>query len=148
LDNRLQKLSAKHGFTYTRYADDLVFSHPQKDTDLTPLINTTKKIIEDENFVMHPDKLMVMRPHNRQSVTGIIVNEKLNISRKDLKNFRSFLHHYKKEGAITLSAKLGKDATQYGRGYWAFIYMVDPVKAKKMAMEHRWLQNGKLKVEN
>ncbi|MEL6926467.1 MAG: reverse transcriptase family protein, partial [Bacteroidota bacterium] len=79
LDNRLEKLSAKNGFTYTRYADDLVFSHPDKKTDLTSLINTTRCIIDDENFVMHPDKLMVMRPHNRQSVTGIVVNEQLNI---------------------------------------------------------------------
>ena len=139
MDNRLDKLSKKFDFIYTRYADDLIFSHPNKNANLKPILNCTQKIIREENFTMHPDKLMIMRPHNRQSVTGIVVNEKLTISRKDRRKFRSFLHHFQQQGHEALSLKMNKNVIDYGKGYFAFINMVNSVLAERIAREHTWL---------
>lgn len=141
LDNRLSKLSEKLEWKYTRYADDMVFSTPQKETELKHILGLSKKIIGEENFEVHPDKTMVMRGHQRQTVTGVVVNnDEIRISRRDIRNFRSFLHHYEKEGHEVMTKKLGKDATAYGRGYLAFVHMINPGQAAKFAEKYGWLK--------
>ncbi|MFK7907250.1 MAG: hypothetical protein AB8B69_19085, partial [Chitinophagales bacterium] len=104
------------------------------------LLKCTQEIIEQEGFIIHPDKTAVMRSHRRQAVTGIVVNETMNVSRRDLRKFRSFLHHYEQEGAEAMSEKIGKDATQYAKGYWAFVNMVNEEKAGKILEKHGWLK--------
>lgn len=140
MDARLQGLCEKMGFTYSRYADDMVFSHPDPEVQTGRLIQWIQKIIKDESFELHPDKLKVMRPHQRQAVTGVVINEQVAISRKDLRNFRSFLHHYEMEGAEAMSAKLGRNAENYAQGYWAFIHMVNPEQAGRLLEKHPWLK--------
>ena len=139
LDKRLEGLSKKFGFTYTRYADDLVFSHPDKNAEVGFLIKCVQNVISEEGFDVHPDKTMVMRPHNRQNVTGIVVNETPNVSRRDLRNFRSFLHHFETKGEAEMTKKLGKNARSYAQGYWSFIYMVNRVTALKILRRYAWL---------
>ena len=136
MDARMSGLAKKFGFIYTRYADDLVLSHSDPTINVKTMINCTKSIIRDEGFEVHPDKLMVMRPHQRQNVTGIIVNETPKVSRKDMRKFRSFLHHLKKYGLETVSAKIGKNAANYAQGYWAFIYMVNQDQGRKILKQH------------
>lgn len=58
---------------YTRYADDLSFSG---DFDENELLTKITEIIENLNLKINPDKTKLMTPNNRQTVTGIVVNEK------------------------------------------------------------------------
>ncbi|MCU0445944.1 MAG: retron St85 family RNA-directed DNA polymerase [Microscillaceae bacterium] len=140
LDNRLSKLAEKMGFTYTRYADDMTFSHPDKTVDIKPLLGLVKKIIAEENFEINEEKTLIMRPHTRQTVTGIVVNnDKMRISRRDIRRFRAFLHQYSLKGAEAMTQQLGKDATQYAKGYLAFVSMVNPTQAEKFKKEYAWL---------
>lgn len=140
LDNRLSKLAEKMGFAYTRYADDMTFSHSDKSAELKSLLGITKKIIAEENFEINEEKTLVMRTHNRQSVTGIVVNNaEMRISRRDIKRYRAFLHQYSLKGAEEMSKKLGKNATQYAKGYLAFVQMVNPIQAEKFKKEYTWL---------
>lgn len=141
LDSRLTGLCQKFDFTYTRYADDMVMSHLNSESDVRPILKSTQKIIAEEGFILHPDKLKIMRPHQRQSVTGIVINNAPNVSRRDLRNFRSFLHHYEKEGAAIMTNRIGKDATHYAKGYLSFIHMVNPQTAKKIRQKHAWLNS-------
>ena len=142
LDSRLTGLCHKYGFIYTRYADDIVISHYNSQQSIHSILKFARQIIADEGFTVHPDKLKIMRPHRRQSVTGIVVNDTPNVSRKDLRYFRSFLHHYEKEGEQAVSQKLGKNATNYARGYWSFIHMVNPETAAKILKKHPWLKEN------
>lgn len=140
LDNRLTKLAMTLGWQYTRYADDLVFSHEDTQADLKKLMGLARKIVKDETFEINEDKTLIMRPHQRQTVTGIVINEgDMRLSRRDLRNFRAFLHQYTLEGAEAMSKKLGKDATLYGRGYISFVRMVNPAQAQKFIAEYVWL---------
>ncbi|TAE20062.1 MAG: RNA-directed DNA polymerase [Bacteroidetes bacterium] len=140
LDNRLTKLCASLGWRYTRYADDLVFSHEDEQADLKKLLGLVKKIIKEETFEVNEEKTLVMRPHQRQTVTGIVINDgKLRLSRRDVRNFRAFLHQYTLKGAEAMSQRLGKDATQYAKGYLAFMRMVNPEQADKFVQEYAWL---------
>ncbi len=140
LDNRLAKLAEAHGWIYTRYADDLVFSHTDKEADLKKLMGLVKMIIKEETFEINEEKTLVMRGHQRQTVTGIVINDgTLRLSRRDIRYFRAFLHQYTLHGAEAMSQKIGKDATQYGRGYIAFMKMVNPTQAEKFIAEYAWL---------
>ena len=140
LDNRLSKLAASFEWTYSRYADDLIFSQDNKDAELKAILGLTKKIIAEESFIINDEKTMVMRPHQRQSVTGIIVNnDELRVSRRDIRRFRAFLHQYQLSGSKAMTEKLGRDATQYGKGYLAFIQMVNPAQAEKFINKYAWL---------
>jgi len=148
LDARLSGAAKKLDWEYSRYADDLVFSSKSKNADARSLQNFISQIIEDEKFQINPSKTAVMRAHRRQSVTGLVVNAAggstpfARVSRRDLKSFRAFLHHYEKRGREAMTEQIGQDALSYARGYWAFIFMCDPQGAAKIRAKHNWLQKS------
>jgi hypothetical protein len=39
-----------------------------------------------------------------------------------------------------MSARIGKDATRYAKGYWAFVKMIQPAQASALLVKHAWLQ--------
>src|SRR5262245_29897444 len=65
LDRRLTGLAKRHGFTYTRYADDLTFSGDGR-TAVGRLLKSARSILTDEGFTEHPRKTRVMRRARRQ----------------------------------------------------------------------------------
>lgn len=90
LDMRLVRLAKKHGVTYTRYADDITFSTSQKDfpTGLAqvdtgdPTVwylseELTNKIVTS-GFTINNAKTRMNFRGSRQTVTGLVVNEKVN----------------------------------------------------------------------
>ncbi len=129
LDKRMKGLAKKFGFTYSRYADDMTFSKAAADEDgFKKLMWAVRQIVKDENFTIHPDKVHIMRKGSRREVTGIVVNEKLSVSRKKLKNFRAVLHKIEKTRSL--------DGINWGKGspmnaifgFANFVRMVDPEK--------------------
>ena len=109
LDHRLTKLADKLEWTYTRYADDLVFSTNGSEENLKSLLGLTNKIVKDEGFEINQEKTRVMHQHQRQTVTGVVVNESQpRISRQDIRRFRAFLHQMEKNGPAVTSAKYGQ----------------------------------------
>lgn len=128
MDRRFEGMARALGWTYTRYADDLTFSTTAGDTgQIGRVLWQAKQIVENEGFVLHPDKIKVMRQGSRQEVTGVVVNEKTNVSRTKLKQFRAVLHRLETKGA---------DAAQFGKGnilasiqgFANYVLMVNPEK--------------------
>jgi len=139
LDARLQAVARSAGFTYSRYADDIVFSHPNSGAALGCFLTLVQRIIGEESFVINEKKTRIMRPQHRQTVTGLVVNQEPHLSRTDLRRFRAFLHHCETEGFDAMSTKLGKNARAYAKGYLSFLHMVSPEKAQHLATQHPWL---------
>jgi RNA-directed DNA polymerase len=140
LDKRLTAFCKKHDWTYTRYADDLNFSTDTETPDMRQLLGVVNKIIVDEGFEVNTEKTLVMRAHQRQSVTGVIVNnEQPKISQRDVKKFRALLHHIDKDGVEAVTKKLGKNAAAYARGYLAYLMMINPKQAEKFKAKYKWL---------
>jgi RNA-directed DNA polymerase len=130
LDKRLQGLSKKYGFTYTRYADDLTFSAAQdNEHNINTLLYFVKQVINDEDFTIHPDKLHIMRRKHQQKVTGIVVNEKLNVERKKLRKFRALLHNIEVNGWQNQTWGKAFHLINAIEGYINFVNMVNPSKA-------------------
>lgn len=96
LDIRLSGLANTYGVNYTRYADDMTFSSDHNVFDENgPFWRKLKTIIEECGFVINDRKTRIQRPWERQEVTGISVNNKVNVSRKYLKTLRAELNNMK-----------------------------------------------------
>ena len=96
LDYRLNGLAKKYELTYTRYADDMSFTyHGDESTlKLNQFLALTKIITKDEGFSIKASKTKILHPHNRQCLTGIVINhETIGVPKKWLKNLRAALHH-------------------------------------------------------
>jgi RNA-directed DNA polymerase len=95
LDNKIVEYVSDKKIRYTRYADDLTFSGDFNEGDL---IQNVKRIVNRQGFRVNEDKTRVRKKNQRQEVTGIVVNEKLQIDRKIRKRLRSDAYYIKKYG--------------------------------------------------
>lgn len=141
LDSRLAGLARQSEYTYSRYADDLVFSHDDPQSELTHFLWSVRAIVSGEGFTINQEKTRVMRPQHRQIVNGLVVNEQPHVSRQDLRRFRALLHHCETDGFAAVSSRLGRDAREYATGYVAYIRMIAPDRARQLMEAHPWLRN-------
>jgi len=131
MDKKIKGLATKLNFDYTRYADDMSFSTTEENSkNVSRLLYFTKKIIESEGFVIHPDKVHVMRKGMQQKVTGVVVNEKLNIDRIQLRKFRAVLHNIEKNGWKDQQWGKAIHLINAVEGYINYVFMVNPEKGK------------------
>lgn len=108
LDAQLQRLAKNHGCIYTRYADDLTFSKRKgsfpkdlaTEDDLSGIAvgQELREIIEKNGFQIHPDKVHLYRNTHRQTVTGLIVNTRVNVPRKFIREIRAMICDWRKHG--------------------------------------------------
>ena len=90
LDLDLITFSETHHLVYSRYADDLTFSSNEP---ITPSIfEEITELIESNHFEINNKKTRITTMNRRQVVTGITVNEKVNVDRKLLKRIRAMTH--------------------------------------------------------
>jgi RNA-directed DNA polymerase len=136
LDSRLQGLAKRLGFTYTRYADDLSFSASGEGTrNVNKLMSLVSRIVENEDFRVHPDKTRVMRKGSRKEVTGIVVNDKPSVDRPTLRRFRALLHQIEKEGIAGKRWGHSDDVLASIQGYARFVAMVDATKGQSLQLK-------------
>ena len=130
LDRRLAGMAAKHGFAYTRYADDLTFSAPPgKREEVAMLLARVRHVVEEEGFAINPKKGRIQRSGRRQSVTGIVVNHKPSVPREEVRLLRSILHHAKTTGLEAQNRAGIPFFESHLRGRIAYVHMVDPGRA-------------------
>lgn len=115
LDLRLSGFAKKHNMTYTRYADDITFSFNRsllrgwrghgldyKYGIYEIIINS---IIRNEGFEINERKTRISFVNQRHEVTGLVVNEIVNVKREYIKKLRTELHNWEKDGYIVSSYK-------------------------------------------
>jgi RNA-directed DNA polymerase len=109
MDSQLQHIARKHRCIYTRYADDITFSTSKSQFsgllafDLGKegkfvLGEGLREIIEQNGFSVNESKVRLRTQYQHQEVTGITVNEKLNVRRKYVRQIRAMLHAWEKYG--------------------------------------------------
>ena len=130
LDQRLSALAAQYGATYTRYADDLTFSFAAvPEIRVGRFLWWVDGICQQEGFTERDDKRRILRAKHQQRVTGLVVNERVNVPRKDRRRFRAILHNCEKHG-LASQANGHDDFAAYLAGYAAYVHMVDPQLGK------------------
>lgn len=99
LDKKLAKLARRYNLTYTRYADDITFSSPhnvyKNDGDFRKELS---RIIDGQHFKINTNKTRLQKRDMRQEVTGLVVNDKVNITRHYVNELRNILYIWKKYG--------------------------------------------------
>ena len=101
LDRRLNGLAKKVGAKYTRYADDITFSAPTNVFKKENFQNELSRIItEDQKLEINPKKTRLQTQLHRQEVTGLTVNEKVNVPQRYVKQIRMWIYYWEKYGYL------------------------------------------------
>lgn len=110
LDHRLNGLANRFGATFTRYADDITFSSPHHiyNIEENPVLNEKgcydnfraelERLIQNEKLTINPKKTRLQKAGYRQEATGVVINEKLNVRRRYVKEIRMWLYYWEKYG--------------------------------------------------
>jgi RNA-directed DNA polymerase len=135
LDRDLTQIAQALKFTYTRYADDLTFSGDRiAATKVDRLVDRLHAIIDREGFKINPDKTQILGRGQQQQVTGIVVNQKLNISKRKLDTFRATLYQIERDGLAGKKWGNSPDVFAAITGYANYIAMVNPSRGKELLM--------------
>lgn len=99
LDRRLAGLAKRFGTRYTRYADDITFSSMHNIySGSGEFIKELIRIINTQGFAINDAKTRLQKRGSRQEVTGLIVSDKLNVTKKYVREIRSLLYIWDKYG--------------------------------------------------
>lgn len=99
LDRKLRHLSSRRGVKYSRYADDMTFSSMENvyQEDST-FMKSLFSIIKEERFTVNAEKTRLQKRGERQEVTGLTVNDKVNTAHKYTREIRNILFMWEKYG--------------------------------------------------
>lgn len=108
LDYKLKTIASKKKCYYTRYADDIFLSNNgaifppslalKNDTGIVTLGPEISEIITSSGFSINEEKTFLRSRGERQIVTGLVVNKKLNVPKEFVRNIKSALHSWRKFG--------------------------------------------------
>ena len=138
-DEKVGAWCKEQGIAYTRYCDDMTFSG---DFDERSIIAFVKQELLKKHLVLNYGKTSVTTSGKRQIVTGIVVNQKSNISADYRRKLRQEIYYCKKYGLEEHANRIGEDDTQkyllglLGRVSYALQVRPDDVALKEAK---RWL---------
>ena len=99
LDYLLTAVAKRFGLKYSRYADDITFSSLhnvfQKDGDF---LKEMERVILDQGFDIKTSKTRLQVDGMHKEVTGLVVNDKVNVKKRYVKQIRMWLYYWEKYG--------------------------------------------------
>ncbi len=126
-DETVGAFCSKKNIAYTRYCDDMTFSG---DFDEREIISFVKDELCKLGLFLKNRKTAIVSATKRQTVTGIVVNEKINITKDYKKNIRQEIYYIKKFGLDEHLNRLGiSDKQRYIlslKGRIAFVLQTIP----------------------
>jgi hypothetical protein len=133
LDRRLAGLAAACGATYTRYADDLTFSGSRRLLRAAEGIRATiAVIVGEEGFRLNERKSMLATRAERQRVCGIVVNERLNVARREYDELKAILHNAARRGPAAENRAAVPDFRAHLLGRIAWVASLQPDRGAKL----------------
>ncbi|PWT81760.1 MAG: hypothetical protein C5B58_09350 [Acidobacteria bacterium] len=107
LDARIARWVAYRKGAYTRYADDITISFPKDyPRKVRGVIQQVRRAARKLGFQIHEQgKLRILRHHQQQRVTGLVVNEKLNLPRRLRRLLRAVVHHLQTGKPASMTAE-------------------------------------------
>lgn len=130
LDHRLEGLAEKFRCVYTRYADDLTFSGNLDRGELAGLMILARTIVQEEGFRVNEKKTRTQGRGGRQSVTGVVVNEVLGLSRQERRELRAAIHH------LVTGRSQDANLRAWVEGRLAYVAMLNPDQAA--VLRRKW----------
>ena len=124
MDSQLRGLARSVRWEYTRYADDMSFSPatekkylPQKLLDVTysdgvmhvDVGDAVRAIVEANHFHLNEEKARFLRSHRTQLVTGLVVNQRVNVRKRWMSDLRGMVWAWEKHGLKAAEARFLQD---------------------------------------
>lgn len=132
LDQRLSALAKQMNYEYSRYADDLAFSaYEFNPNQIRRLINSVTQIVSNEGFHINTGKTRIMTASQQQRLTGIVINEKINIAKPTLKRFEALLYNCVRFGPKSQNTSQHPNFAAHLEGRLAFYRDLVPHKVEK-----------------
>jgi len=90
------------------------------------------RICAEEGFRLNARKTRFMHRSGRQTVTGLVVNDKPNLARRDIRRLRAILHNGRLHGVLSQNRSNDPLFAERLRGSLALLRMVNPTQADKL----------------
>ena len=133
LDKRLAGLAARLGWNYTRYADDLTLSGSgDAAKQVGYVMARLRHIAQEEGFAVNEKKTRVQRQSTRQSVTGVVVNQRPGVPRPLVRRIRAILHRARREGLKPQNRQNIAHFESWLSGMIAYISMLNPEQGRRL----------------
>jgi len=132
-DCRLAGLAESAGARYTRYADDLAFSGGEDFERRVERFSThVAAILLEEGFAVNHRKTRIMRRGVRQRLAGLVVNEHMNVRRRDFDRLKATLANCARLGTGGQNRAGHADFRAHLEGKVGFVESVNPAKGKRL----------------
>lgn len=137
MDVKLLKLAKKFKLDFTRYADDLTFSTNDKNflEKYDDFHDQLKRTISFLGFEINESKTRLQFSDSQQTVTGLTVNKKIQVSRNYYKKTRAMAYSLYKSGSYTIDGETGTISQLEGR--FSFIDQLTKFNNKIDGQKHR-----------
>ncbi len=130
LDVRLTAAASAVGARYSRYADDLVFSGDRPFAKRAErFFRLVATVARDEGFVVNGAKTRFMRRGARQTVTGVVVNERPTVARAEVELLEAILFNCVRHGPRSQNREARPDFRAHLRGKIAHVAGIDAKRA-------------------
>lgn len=117
LDYKILSLAKKYRLDYTRYADDLTFSTNDKKfvDNFDAFFKSLDGIITKNGFKINEKKTRLVFKDSRQTVTGLTVNKRINVSNTYYKATRAMANSLYTKGEFYINGEQGTLTQLEGR---------------------------------
>lgn len=109
-DFRVGKWCRRRKIAYTRYCDDMTFSGNGEMPDIVSFI---REELRKEHLFLNEAKTVKAKRGMKQEVTGIVVNDKINISRDYKRKIRQEIYFIKRFGVENHIKKAGLSVNRF-----------------------------------
>ncbi|WP_420367534.1 reverse transcriptase family protein [Curtobacterium sp. L1-20] len=142
LDARLTGWAAAVDAVYTRYADDLTFSGGDRlAARPDAFLRGVDRIVTDQGYRLNPGKTRVRRSGVRQSVTGVVVNDRPSPGRREVDRLHAVLHNAAEHGPASQNRAGHPEFRAHLLGRIGWVEQVHPGRARRLREEFariRW----------
>lgn len=147
-DRRVGAWCRRRGITYTRYCDDLTFSG----ADLTGVQPMAEAELRDLGFFLNEKKTRLRCAGQRQTVTGLVVNEKVGVPREERRAIRQAVYCCRRFGVEDHLSRTGENLSPEAcldrlLGRVGYVLQVDPACAWALE-DRRWLLEERRRRKN
>jgi len=134
LDARLSGIARSvGGVCYSRYADDILFSG---DNDLARQSKRLRAHIGavaiEEGFEVNHRKTRLARSSQRQFAAGIMLNEKMNVTRESFDQLKATLHNCRRHGPDSQNRDAHPAFRQHLDGRIQWVETLNPARGEKL----------------
>lgn len=142
LDKEMVRIASRFHLTYTRYADDITLSsnkpftrsileqHDTEEGKKFSLGILLRDIIKSSGFNIAEKKIRLQDRSQKQVVTGLIVNEFVNIDRKYIRQTRAIIDQWT------------KDAKKAELDYLKKVKKLSDIEISKMSLDGTFIRNA------